>query len=128
MSFFEEIEKENEKIKEILPEKYICFTDELVEIQLEAIHKTLKSAEKHDIDRSEAVGALVSGIQGAYAIFNFNDYEFLKCPAENTCKDTECPFYCEKQDCVAKEGCGGYTPEENASWKDRMMEHFVKGE
>ena len=29
----------------------------------------------------------------------------------NTCKNTECPFYCPKQDCVAKEGCGGYTNE-----------------
>lgn len=128
MSFFEEIEKENEKIKEILPEKYIYFTDELVEIQLEAIHKTLKSAEKHDIDRSEAVDTLVSGIQGACAIFNFNNYEFLKCADENTCKSTECPFYCPKQDCVAKEVCAGYTTEEHASWKESVMKHFVKGE
>ncbi|MBP3664941.1 MAG: hypothetical protein J6J03_07260 [Tyzzerella sp.] len=29
----------------------------------------------------------------------------------NTCKNTECPFYCPKQDCVAKEGCDGYIDE-----------------
>ena len=30
---------------------------------------------------------------------------------ENTCKNTECPFYCLKQDYEAKEGCDGYTDE-----------------
>lgn len=126
MSFLEEIKKLNEEIRGILPENIVHFCDELVEIQLEAINKTLDSADKHGIDRKHALASFASGLQN-YCYF----YEFDSCKKtddENTCKDTECPFYCEKQNCVAKEGCGGYTPEEQDSWKDRMMKHFVKGE
>ena len=128
MSLLEEIKAFKEKIERILPENIVHFSDELVEIQIEAIHKTLDCADKHKIDRSDALCALVSGLKCAFEHFDFCNYKMDKNVAENTCKSTECPFYCEKQDCVAKEGCGGYTPEEQSSWKDRMMEHFVKGD
>ena len=36
----------------------------------------------------------------------------------NTCKSPECPFYCPKQECVAKEECDGYTDEHlDPEWK-----------
>lgn len=124
MSFLEDIKELNEKIKGILPENIINFTDELVEIQMEAFRKTLDSADKHKIDHPDALSALCNGFNG---LFKYSECKNLEAD-ENTCKNTECPFYCEKQDCVAKEGCGGYTPEEHDSWKDRMMKHFVKGE
>ncbi len=47
----------------------------------------------------------------------------------NTCKSTECPFYCPKQDCVAKEECGGYTEKTlGTEWKRNFMNRFTKSE
>lgn len=47
----------------------------------------------------------------------------------NTCKNTECPFYCPKQDCEAKEGCAGYTEEPlDPEWKRNFMNRFIKSE
>lgn len=105
MSLLEEIKAFKEKIERILPENIVHFSDELVEIQIEAIHKTLDCADKYEIDHSDALCALVSGLKGSFEHFDFNNYEFLKCAAENTCKDTE-------QD----------------SWKESVMKHFVEGE
>lgn len=126
MSFIESIKKINEEFRVILPENIVHFCDELVEIQLEAIHKTLDSADKHGIDRKHALGSFASGLKNACDFYNFDNYK--KTEDENTCKDTECPFYCEKQDCEAEEGCAGYTPETPDSWKESVMKHFVEGE
>ena len=128
MSFLEDIKKLNEKIRGILPENIVHFSDDLVEIQLEAIHKTLDCADKHKIEHSDALCALVSGLKGAFEHFDFCNYKMDKNVAENTCKDKFCEFHTDKEDCPAKEGCAGYTPEEQTSWKDSMMKHFVKGE
>ena len=122
MSFIESIKKINEEFRGILPENIVHFCDELVEIQLEATHKTLDSADKHKIDHPDALSALCHGFYGLL------EYQKNLEADLNTCKDTECPFYCPKQDCVAKEGCAGYTPETPDSWKESVMKHFVEGE
>lgn len=95
MSFLEVIKKINEEFRITLPENIVHFCDELVEIQTEAIYKTLDSADKHEINHKHAFGALVYGLQQYFDLHEFDSY-----------KKTE----------------------EQASWKDRMMGHFMKGE
>lgn len=47
----------------------------------------------------------------------------------NTCQNTECAFYCTKQDCVAKEECDGYQDEPlDPEWKRNFMNRFTKCE
>ena len=108
MSLLEEIKKSNEEIREILPENIVRFTDDLVEIQMKAIHKTLDCADKHEIEHSDALHTLIGGLNGFFEHFYFSNYL--------------------NQECDAEEGCAGYTTEEQPSWKDSMMKHFMKGE